>query len=99
MGEHVILLSQHVQGEHIDTCARFREKKPGILRSNKSTFLPKLVEGNPPDENCLKNYGEWLPKEFGGKEEMDGTELVKSILAEKDYLEQLRRTCDYNVHV
>ena len=70
-----------------------------MLRSNKSTFLPKLVEGNPPDENCLKNYGEWLPKEFGGKEEMDGTELVKSILAEKDYLEQLRRTCDYNVHV
>ena len=30
---------------------------------------------------------------------MDGTELVRSILAEKDYLEQLRRTCDYNEHV
>ena len=37
--------------------------------------------------------------EFGGKAEIDGTELVRSILAEKDYLEQLRRTCDYNVHV
>ena len=36
---------------------------------------------------------------FGGKAEIDGTELVRSILAEKDYLEQLRRTCDYNVHV
>lgn len=63
--------------------------------------MHRLVEGHAP-EDCdaiLKNYGEWLPKEFGGKAEIDGTELVKSILAEKDYLEQLRRTCDYNVLV
>ena len=50
-------------------------------------------------DNFVKNYGDWLPKEFGGKAEMDGTELVSAILAEKDYLEQLRRTCDYNAHL
>ena len=63
--------------------------------------FPKLVEGCPAEDsdNFVKNYGDWLPKEFGGKAEMDGTELVSAILAEKDYLEQLRRTCDYNAHL
>ena len=61
----------------------------------------KIVEGNLPDDAdaLLKNYGDWLPKEFGGKAELDGSELIRSILAEKEYLEQLRKTCDVNVLV
>ena len=71
------------------------------IHTNISNSLPKLVEGCPVEDsdNFVKNYGDWLPKEFGGKAEMDGTELVSAILAEKDYLEQLRRTCDYNAHL
>ena len=50
-------------------------------------------------DTLLNNYGDWLPKEFGGNAEMDGSELIRSILAEKEYLEQLRKTCDVNVLV
>ena len=64
-------------------------------------FTLKIVEGKLPDDAdaLLNNYGDWLPKEFGGNAEMDGSELIRSILAEKEYLEQLRKTCDVNVLV
>ena len=91
LGKISLYLSQYAK--HPDS------QKHQLTLTLKSTV--KIVEGNLPDDAdaLLKNYGDWLPKEFGGKAELDGSELIRSILAEKEYLEQLRKTWDVNVLV